>query len=326
MRKTKKKKKMKNKKLMIIMLMASILLIGTTYAWLTLTLNGTKTSIIKAGTLSLVLDEENSIGINLEDLVPVRDSVGLGYEAYTFKLKNDGTLPSNYTIYLDDVKLETGEKRMLDKYVKYSLTKDGVATTQLLTKIGENPNRILDSGVIEKDTTHTYTLRLWIDQDADNGVMGTTFRGNLRIESSQKMENEPTPETFKLADKILEKNGGKDAILEKDTPDFNTVPTTNEGMYATEDNSGTSYYFRGAMEDNYVTFASKTWRIMRINGDVTIRLIMQNGINSNKLISFNTIRNSYTHMYYTNSTAQKELNDWYSVNTLTNYENEVITS
>ena len=188
MRKTKKKKKMKNKKLMIIMLMASILLIGTTYAWLTLTLNGTKTSIIKAGTLSLVLDEENSIGINLEDLVPVRDSVGLGYEAYTFKLKNDGTLPSNYTIYLDDVKLETGEKRMLDKYVKYSLTKDGVATTQLLTKIGENPNRILDSGVIEKDTTHTYTLRLWIDQDADNGVMGTTFRGKLRVEATQVKE------------------------------------------------------------------------------------------------------------------------------------------
>lgn len=142
--------------------------------------------------------------------------------------------------------------------------------------------------------------------------MGTTFRGNLRIESSQKMENEPTPETFKLADKILEKNGGKDAILEKGTPDFNTVPTTNEGMYATE--------------DNYVTFASKTWRIMRINGDGTIRLIMQNGINSNKLISFNTIRNSYTYMYYTNSTAQKELNDWYSVNNLTNYENEVVTS
>ena len=44
-------------------------------------------------------------------------------------------------------------------------------------------------------------------------------------------------------------------------------------MYAAEDNLGTSYYFRGAVTNNYVTFAGFYWRIIRINGDGSIRII-----------------------------------------------------
>ena len=45
------------------------------------------------------------------------------------------------------------------------------------------------------------------------------------------------------------------------------------GIYKTEDDLGTSYYFRGDVENNYVLFANKYWRIIRINGDGTIRMI-----------------------------------------------------
>ena len=57
------------------------------------------------------------------------------------------------------------------------------------------------------------------------------------------------------------------------TPDFIKIATTDEGIYAAEDDYGTSYYFRGAVTNNYVKFANKYWRIIRINGDGTIRLI-----------------------------------------------------
>ena len=57
------------------------------------------------------------------------------------------------------------------------------------------------------------------------------------------------------------------------TPDFNTVATTNEGIFEAEDDLGISYYFRGAVENNYVKFAGYYWRIIRINGDGTIRMI-----------------------------------------------------
>ena len=45
------------------------------------------------------------------------------------------------------------------------------------------------------------------------------------------------------------------------------------GIYKTEDDLGTSYYFRGDVSDNYVYFAGFYWRIIRINGDGTIRMI-----------------------------------------------------
>ncbi len=55
--------------------------------------------------------------------------------------------------------------------------------------------------------------------------------------------------------------------------DFSSVATTDEGIYSAPDDYGTSYYFRGAAENNYVKFAGYYWRIIRINGNGTIRMI-----------------------------------------------------
>ncbi len=44
-------------------------------------------------------------------------------------------------------------------------------------------------------------------------------------------------------------------------------------LYEAEDNDGTSYFFRGNAQNNYVKFAGYYWRIIRINGDGTIRII-----------------------------------------------------
>ena len=109
----------------------------------------------------------------------------------------------------------------------------------------------------------------------------------------------------------------------------NTVITTNptlttssnntsdaSGLYAsTATNTGElTYYFRGAVENNYVSFAGFTWRIVRINEDGTVRVIMQDGINSNANIRFNSNYNNYTYMYYTNSQAKTTLESWYQTN------------
>ncbi|MCX4254279.1 MAG: hypothetical protein OSJ63_03295 [Bacilli bacterium] len=56
-------------------------------------------------------------------------------------------------------------------------------------------------------------------------------------------------------------------------PDFSEAATTDEGIFKAEDNDGVSYYWRGAATTNYVKFAGKCWRIIRINGDKTMRLI-----------------------------------------------------
>ena len=64
------------------------------------------------------------------------------------------------------------------------------------------------------------------------------------------------------------------------TPDFTKSACDDEaceshekGIYQMSDDDGTSYYYRGSVENNYVEFAGLWWRIVRINGDGTIRLI-----------------------------------------------------
>ena len=52
--------------------------------------------------------------------------------------------------------------------------------------------------------------------------------------------------------------------------------TTEALLASTEDDYGTSYYFRGAVKNNYVQFANKCWRIVRITGDGSVKLVLHN--------------------------------------------------
>ena len=183
----------KNKKQIIAIALALVLLVGGSYAWLTTTLKGTKKVRIEAGTLSLVLNEGNEI--NVEDSLPMTDIDGLKTDAYTFTLQNNGNVTSNYTIYLDDASIDSADVRFDDSALKYSLKKnDGVSTTALLSTLNQ---RVLDSGTIEAGTTNTYSLNLWIKDEATNDDVQTTkdgqtvgkvFAGKLRIEASQIKE------------------------------------------------------------------------------------------------------------------------------------------
>ena len=52
--------------------------------------------------------------------------------------------------------------------------------------------------------------------------------------------------------------------------------TTEALIASTPDDYGTSYYFRGNVKNNYVEFANKCWRIVRIVGDGSVKLVLHN--------------------------------------------------
>ena len=52
--------------------------------------------------------------------------------------------------------------------------------------------------------------------------------------------------------------------------------TTEALLASIVDDYGTSYYFRGAVKNNYVEFANKCWRIVRITGDGSVKIILHN--------------------------------------------------
>ena len=96
-----------------------VLIIGGSFAWLGLRINSSKTNILKAGYLSLVLDESETEGINIDKAIPTSDSKGLTQEGYTFKLVNNGKTAVNYTIYLDDLDFVRGYANVLIYEGKY---------------------------------------------------------------------------------------------------------------------------------------------------------------------------------------------------------------
>ena len=52
--------------------------------------------------------------------------------------------------------------------------------------------------------------------------------------------------------------------------------TTEALLSSTKDDYGTSYYFRGSVKNNYVEFANKCWRIVRILGNGSVKLVLHN--------------------------------------------------
>ena len=76
-----------------------------------------------------------------------------------------------------------------------------------------------------------------------------------------------------FAETILAKNEVKAPIT---TPGAAVSTETEALLASTEDDYGTSYYFRGAVKNNYVEFANKCWRIVRVSGDGSVKLILHN--------------------------------------------------
>ncbi len=48
---------------------------------------------------------------------------------------------------------------------------------------------------------------------------------------------------------------------------------SDKGLYIMDDDYGTSYYYRGSVTNNYVKFAGYYWRIIRLNGDGSVRML-----------------------------------------------------
>ena len=82
--------------------------------------------------------------------------------------------------------------------------------------------------------------------------------------------------TSKITDRIIasvDKTGKCPSVNSDGTVNVTKVESTDGYVCSAPDDYGTSYYFRGNVTNNYVKFGGFYWRILRINGDGTIRLV-----------------------------------------------------
>ena len=115
-----------------------------------------------------------------------------------------------------------------------------------------------------------------------------------------------------------EKNNFKETLLKNNivktattTPGTNES-TTKEGLIKTKDDQGDAYYFRGAIDNNYVKFANQMWRIVRINGNGSVRLVLNDILSETVAYNSDTEEtDNYTDkLLFNNSTIKEKLDAW----------------
>ena len=168
--------------LSVILLCLILIAVGMSYAFLKTSFFGTKTSVLKVGSLSLVLDETSGNAITVEDGTPMYDSEGVKQDNYfTFALKNNGVIDSAYTIYLEDQPLDDGDIRVGQSYVHYNLEKD----SSVLPAKALEGDQAIDKGIIKKNQTINYKMRLWFANDIPQSEENKVFKAKLNIVGSQ---------------------------------------------------------------------------------------------------------------------------------------------
>jgi len=102
----------------------------------------------------------------------------------------------------------------------------------------------------------------------------TIIGGNGNFTNPYSIDSSKCFNNLTLANKILKNRHDNHASI---TTPGEQIAVADEGLRSTTDDYGTSYYFRGAVENNYLIFANMCWQIVRITGNGSIKLVLYNG-------------------------------------------------
>ena len=284
-----------------------IAVIGISYAAFNYSGIGQKLNTITTGAITMNYTESTNI-ISMSNALPTTDATGKKrlnsgeYFDFTVKSSITGNTDINYEIA---AKEENGNT-FSGQNIKFYLTKvnsDGTEEEAMPPKTySEDPTGNVYTGRPsdmmslfvgnlnqQGDTEIKYRLRLWVDESYnpqdDNGGLVYKVKVNVYGQTSDTVAE--VEDTYckdngfnTLSDCMLVMNNhessteiAKQNITNKGIPDFSKTATTDEGLFMAEDAEGPSYYYRGAVKNNYVSFAGYTWRIIRRNGDGSIRMI-----------------------------------------------------
>ncbi|UKI28398.1 MAG: hypothetical protein L6V78_05615 [Clostridium sp.] len=153
--------------------------------------------------------------------------------------------------------------------------------SQTLTELeGTNKGYILVTTGLKASEEKSYDLRVWMNGEtsiADG--LNKNWEGKIVVVGVAANESVPAPNGWYEAGSgtLLASLRDRNTLKTPITTPGAAVSTADEALLASaEDDYGTSYYFRGAVKNNYVQFANKCWRIVRVGGDGSVKLILHN--------------------------------------------------
>ena len=261
----------KHKRIMIyVMIISLICVVGVSYAFFTAGMSSETSTTVRAdaGTMKITYDGGNNI--NLAGIYPKDDVWATKTITVTGNNTTDAEMYYKLTLVVDSNTFKTDDPLQYELVSTNTSTNGEVIPTISKTDLTENSIE-LGSGKFAKanNAKHTYLLKIYYPKKttSQNANQGAAFSAHVEITSTK------APTVSNLAKVILANNEVKAPLT---TPGA-AISTADEALLASaEDDYGTSYYFRGAVTNNYVEFANKCWRIVRVSGDGSVKLILHN--------------------------------------------------
>ncbi len=203
-------------------------------------------------------------------------SVGVGYLFYNEVVERsnivvDGDLTINF-INGDSFDLNG------DATIAFSVTNNSDEQKyyyiQLSDVYASNVNYELKSSD-DLDVSNTLKSDIIYNQVAINSNETINYTMNFTSSSKENYSG-----TIKIGLRANEENSFADMILSNNNisstslTSFGEAATLDEGLLESKDDLGVTYYFRGAVTNNNVSFAGYNWKIVKINGDGSVKLVL----------------------------------------------------
>jgi len=211
------KEKLKNKKVVYTIIgIISLLLvvIGITYAYWLVTKSQQGENVISSGCLDISLNGTNDI--TLSDQFPMSDEDGMKLTPYEFTVTNNCNTSVDYQIALEAIGEESAsissnalkvalndDAKLFSSYAEVDTTVEGAYESRIL-----GFSRLSAKG--SEGASDSYSLRIWIDENADISEMNKIFKSKISVTIGQGIELPYEEGT--LAYSILSNYGGSEGI------------------------------------------------------------------------------------------------------------------
>lgn len=182
--------KLNNKKY-IALLISSILIvvvatISITYAYLSFNRSQEGTNVLNTACYNISFQDSDFI--NITSYPMSNETAFKTLTPYTFTITNNCAIGNSYQIYLNILNSTSDE---LLSHINFSLDKETATALSSLTPAslpsGVSSSNIKSSYIIETgslpniNSTKTFNLYLWIDEEAGNDIMGSTFEAEVMV-------------------------------------------------------------------------------------------------------------------------------------------------